>query len=477
MFTYHSQDGLEGCLGIHVDDGIGGGSDKFMKMLAGVEARFKFGAFDKGEFTYTGIRFRQWDDFSIEYDQIEYIEKIKPIVLGRGRKDDPEALVTEDERTSYRSLIGALQYAAVHSRPDLAAKIGELQSEVTRAKVKHLVLGNKVLAEAKQNRVSLMVLPIAPTHVTYCAFSDASFSCAKHTTAQQGTIIFATTPELLDNQKAVVAPVAWYSKKIPRVVRSTLGAEAAALSNSADRLMWIRVFWKTLIDPECDWRNPEKLLSEGNLGGLVTDCKSAYDLLTRTAIPQCSEHRTTIECLLIRERLRNNAVVRWINSQAMLADCLTKTMDSSVLRECLRTGRYTLRDEEFLLKERLSARERLKWMKQHRQAKDDKGFEDAMLVKQSGTVQHDCDFWRRGPKGEVIRVHVVPRYQLYTPVGSEDCPVDLRKLEMYRDTLLKGGGVERDYWTGTTAHKRKPFPWCGETVFRIKENFDECKTR
>ena len=192
VFTYHSKDGFEGCLGIHVDDGIGGGSEKFMKMLARVEARFKFGAVDKGEVTYTGIRFRQWDDSSIEYDQVEYIEKIAPIVLGRGRKDDPKALVTEDERTSFRSLIGALQYAAVHSRP-------ELQSEVTRAKVKHLVLGNRVLAEAKQNRVSLMVLPIAPKQVTYCAFSDASFSCTKHTTAQQGTIIFATTPELLDN--------------------------------------------------------------------------------------------------------------------------------------------------------------------------------------------------------------------------------------------------------------------------------------
>ena len=293
--------------------------------------------------------------------------------------------------------------------------------------------------------------------MTYCAFSDALFSCTKHTTAQQGTIIFATTPELLENQRAVVAPVAWYSKKIPQVVRSTLGAEAAALSNSADRLMWIRVLWATLNDPNCNWKNPEKLLAGGNLGGLVTDCKSAYDLLTRTAIPQCSEHRTTIECLLIRERLRDNAVVRWINSQAMLADCLTKTMDSSVLRECLRTGRYALRDEELLLKERLSARERLKWMKQHRQKKDDNGFEDAMLVKQSGNVQHDCDFWRRGRDGEVIRVHVVPRYQLYTPVGSEDCCVDLRKLEVYRDTFLKGQTGERDYWTGQRHIRENPF--------------------
>ena len=240
VFTHHVDGGLEGCLGIHVDDGIGGGSAKFMAMLKRVEARFKFGAFETGESRYTGIRFKQWDDSSIEYDQIDYIEKIPPISLGKGRRDDPEALVSEEERTSFRSLIGALQYSAVHSRPDLAAKIGELQSEVTRARVKHLLLGNRVLAEAKQNRVSLMVLPIAPKHVTYCAFSDASFSCAKHTTAHQGTIIFVTTPELLKNEKAVVAPVAWYSKKIPRVVRSTLGAEAAALSNSADRLLWLK---------------------------------------------------------------------------------------------------------------------------------------------------------------------------------------------------------------------------------------------
>ena len=208
VFTYHSKDGLEGCFGIRVDDGIGGGSEKFMAMLRKVEARFKFGAFEKGEFTYTGIRFKQWDDGSIEYDQIPYIEKIAPIVLGRGRREDPEANMTESERTSHRSLIGALQYSAVHSRPDLSAKIGELQSEVTRGKVKHLLQANKVLAEAKQNRVSLMVLPINPQQVTYCAFSDASFSCTKHTTAHQGTIIFTTTPELLENKKAVVAPVA-----------------------------------------------------------------------------------------------------------------------------------------------------------------------------------------------------------------------------------------------------------------------------
>ena len=105
-----------------------------------------------------------------------------------------------------------------------------------------------------------MVLPIAPEKVTYCAFSDASFMSNKQYGVHQGTLIFVTTPELLENKRAVVAPVAWTSKKVPRVVRSTLGAEAAAISNPVDRLMWLRIFWAWLKDPTCDWAHPEKLL-------------------------------------------------------------------------------------------------------------------------------------------------------------------------------------------------------------------------
>ena len=103
---------------------------------------------------------------------------------------------------------------------------------------------------------------------------------------------------------------------------------------------------------------------------VVTDCRSMFDILTRTAVPSCTEHRTTIECLLIRERLKSNCDVRWVTSQAMLADCLTKTMDSSVLRECLRTGRYSLFDEDLILKQRADGRQRLKWVKDQKEPED-----------------------------------------------------------------------------------------------------------
>ena len=241
VFTYCTENAEgqltpHGSLGVHVDDGIAGGDEEFMAMLKRLEKRFKFGAFDRGEFVYTGIRFRQWDDFSIEYDQIEYVKGIRPIEVSKQRRADGSAAVTEQERTAYRSLLGALQYAAVHSRPDLSAKVGAMQARVKSAVVEDLLVANRVLLEAKQHEVSLMVLPIHHKHVTYCAFSDASFAAIQDG-AHQGSLIFATTPELLKNEQAVVAPVAWSSKKIPRVVRSTLGAEAAALSSAVDRLM------------------------------------------------------------------------------------------------------------------------------------------------------------------------------------------------------------------------------------------------
>ena len=457
---------LEGCLGIHVDDGIGGGSVAFHQMLKRVENRFKFGSFEQKEFTYTGIHFKQWDDGTIEYDQVGYVEKICPINIEKSRRNDPESPVTESERTKFRSLIGALQYAAVHSRPDMAAKVGELQMEVTRAKIKDLIQANKTLFEAKQNPVSLMVLPIAPDQVTFSAFSDASFSTTRSTNAHQGTLIFATTPELLANEKAVVAPVAWMSKKVPRVVRSTLGAEAAALSNSLDRLMWIRVLWCWLNNPQCQWHDPEKLLQKGNTASLVTDCKSAYDLLTRTAVPQCAEHRTTIECLLMRERLYKNCTVRWVSTQAMLADCLTKSMDSTYLRECLRTGRYSLRDEQGLLKERSDKKQRLQWVKQQKCMPSDCEQNNAAFVEFTPKAG---DFWKVGQQGELIRVHVQPRLQKYTPIGDLQCPVDLREIETVRMTERKGFGVEKDFWVGTLANQKYAEPWTGTTTFFKKK--------
>ncbi|CAL1145947.1 unnamed protein product [Cladocopium goreaui] len=294
-------------------------------------------------------------------------------LLLRERKGNPDSPVDEKERHALRSLIGALQYAGVHTRPDLCAKIGEVQASVTKATVADLVQCNKILHEAKSHPVSLMVLPIEPKQVTFCAFSDASFLSSKHSTAHQGTLVFTTTAEILENKKAVVAPIAWSSKKVPRVVRSTLSAEAAALSNTVDRLLWLRMLWAWVEDPECEWGSPEEVLGGENKAAVVTDCRSMFDILTRTAVPSCTEHRTTIECLLIRERLKSNCDVR--------------------------TGRYSLFDEGLVLKQRADGRQRLKWIKEQTPTEEQS---DPVLTEneQSAMVSEHFesqDFWKVVP--------------------------------------------------------------------------------
>eukprot|EP00435_Cladocopium_sp_Y103_P058560 s1182_g20.t1 len=288
---------VRGILGVHVDDGIGGGDHFFKETLERLRKRFNFGAYNEHEFDFCGVHYKQWDDGTIEMDQREYIRKIEPLNIPKNRRLEPESELSEAERHGLRGLCGSVQFAAVHTRPDLAAKVGQLQSAIPRAKIKDLLEANRVLYEGKKHHVCLLIVPIAVQNVTFCAFSDASFATASNVHSRQGALIFATDKSLAENRKAVVCPIAWSSKKIPRVVTSTLSAEAVALSSTLDRLGFLRVCWELIKDPSIDWTNPSEVLRLAPHCSAVTDCKSVYDVSTKMAPPQCSEHRTLLECL------------------------------------------------------------------------------------------------------------------------------------------------------------------------------------
>ena len=353
---------VRGVLGIHVDDGIGGGDDYYMEVIGRLRDRYSFGAFNIGEFDFCGIRYRQMEDGSIELCQRKYVEQIEPIQILKHRRKEPQAPVTEQERQCLRQICGSLQYAAVQTRPDICAKVGLLQSAIPRACIEDLLEANRVLLEAKTHPVTLLIVPIPQFCVAFCGFSDASFETKKGVSSRQGTIVFTTDGNMANNQLAVICPIAWSSRKIPRVVRSTLSAEASALSSTLDRVSWLRIMWAWLCDPSIDWTNPSEILQGAPLATIATDCKSVYDIATKTSPPVCEEFRTALECLLVRERLAEHCRLRWVSSQAMLADCLTKAMDGGMLRKAIALGKYALFDELSILKQRADRRERLKWL-------------------------------------------------------------------------------------------------------------------
>ena len=126
---------VRGVLGIHVDDGIGGGDDYFHSVLQQLKGIYDFGAYNEGDFEFCGVRYRQWDDGTIEMDQNEYLRRIEPVEIPKHRRADPKSDLTPVEVQQLRRICGSLQFAAVHTRPDLSAKVGQLQSMVTKGQV------------------------------------------------------------------------------------------------------------------------------------------------------------------------------------------------------------------------------------------------------------------------------------------------------------------------------------------------------
>ena len=149
-------------------------------------------------------------------------------------------------------------------------------------------------------------------------------------------------------------------------MRSTLSAEAYAMSSSLDKLTWIHCIWAYVNDPQFQWQKPERALVNQPKALLITDCKSLYDLVTKLAVPNCQEWRTTIEVMQIKEQAEGHSHCRWISTAIMLADCLTKPMDASFLRKVLAIGRFRIFDESSTLKTNANRKFGERWAEEFR---------------------------------------------------------------------------------------------------------------
>ena len=380
VFTLMQEDAtgvprLAGILGIHVDDGLGGGNEFYHQQIRKLEAKFPFGEKKHGQFTFTGIEMTQLPDKSINLSQSQYVRKINPISIEMNRKANLDEPVNEQERLALRAIIGSLQYAAVNTRPDIASKLSFLQSAINSAKISTLMEANKLLHEAKRHHeVSITIKAIPKDEFRFMAFSDASFSSSNKPDSHSGSLVVGTYAQIQENKQCPISPLSWGCRKIQKVVTSTLAAETMALASTVDQLSWLRLFWDWINHQGTSWKRPEDALPKlapaitvptlkDEVDIAITDCRSLFDLINRTATPSCAEYRVQLMTKAIKEAMQEGTRLRWVHSGAQLADCLTKAMESSFLRETLRQGTYKLCDEDTILKARSRARDRIRWLK------------------------------------------------------------------------------------------------------------------
>ena len=144
-----------------------------------------------------------------------------------------------------------------------------------------------------------------------------------------------------------------------RAVSSTLAAESQSLDTASGTVEWIMLLLSEVLDGPFKLHDcREKLSCRKPI--LVTDCKSLYDHLMSPSAPTAIEgRRTSIDVALIRESIRSlSAFMRWVPTDRMLADALTKDQGDplDMLRSCLKSSVYQISPEDHVL--RMQAKER-----------------------------------------------------------------------------------------------------------------------
>ena len=143
-----------------------------------------------------------------------------------------------------------------------------------------------------------------------------------------------------DGQECPYHVIDWKSSKLPRVTRSSLGAEAQAAGQAEDSVDFICRFWECLKDPDATLA--EILERPSSLSPvLVTDAKALYDSFHRDGFGTgLTDRRTALEVKVIKEGLQSlGGSLRWHSSERQFADGLTKESTRQLLADRLRHHR------------------------------------------------------------------------------------------------------------------------------------------
>ena len=235
IFSYSYKGVFQGLICIYVDDFLYCGTDIFQKnIVSKIYTNFQIGSSEAGLFRYLGINIASYSKQKSSIDQFDYGLSLKPMSISKARLNNKNSELTEKEKSDYRSIVGQLHWMATQTRPDIAFDACELSGSISKATVADVGRLNKIVRKVATDSYRI-VFP-RMKNIDECfleCFSDSSFANLADGGSQGGYIIF-----LVDSD-GHRCPIFWQSRKIRRVVKSTLAAETLALLDGAEASYFI----------------------------------------------------------------------------------------------------------------------------------------------------------------------------------------------------------------------------------------------
>ena len=234
-------------------------------------------------FKYLGLQISHTVN-GIEIHQKDYVKEIEAIEIDNPSQKD--YVLLPDVTQQLRRIAGQLNWVSTQTRPDMAYAAGTVSGSVKDATVRDLIAANKLIKILESRDVILSYPKVDNLcRSSLICFSDVSFANLKHSGSQGGLIIFLEGPD--ENYM----PLAWQSRKLKRVVKSTLTAETLALQEAIELAIMIKCMLLDILKIEYNNKTlPIKC---------ITDSKSLHDAVYSSK--EVTEKRLRIELCAIRE--------------------------------------------------------------------------------------------------------------------------------------------------------------------------------
>ena len=147
-------------------------------------------------------------------------------------KKDP---MTAKESQQLKAIAGQLNWVSSQTRPDISFDSCQVSVSCKDTTIEDLFKANESVKKLKSEHVSLQYPNLGSLkEARIVGYNDAAFANLKDSGSQEGFTIF------LAGSNGKYAPIHWQSKKIKRVVKSTIAAETLELLEAAEHCFLIR---------------------------------------------------------------------------------------------------------------------------------------------------------------------------------------------------------------------------------------------
>ena len=356
-----------GAMGGHVDDfhRIGDGSPEWMEIRERINSAYKWGMTKTGSYRHAGTDVSTVVDNNgfkkIVVDQSYYIEALTDVDIDPDRLRSESSLSRADLEAC-RASLGALQWVAIQSQPQVCARCNLLLTDlVTYGTMETAREIQQVVAEVRQEPFCLHFQKFTKakhwSDVVFISMGDQAHANRPKGDSTGGLVTLISGPESVSGCVCPMSLIGWRTWKLQRKAISSNDAEVQSILEAEDHNFRARLLWSELhgaggVDLERPLRVNMINLLENQIarikGILCTDSRGGYDAVEVNESPLLglSNMRAALQAFQLRGNLQRAACeLRWLASDFDLADALTKKRADcrEGLLKFLRTGHWCIR--------------------------------------------------------------------------------------------------------------------------------------